>query len=142
MYNIAVKSFLELLFYSILAISFVKNSLWVFLLILHILLDSSLVMVEHDFFVDEIFIVLFFKTIDFKVEVKCTHIFGCWLVIWEVKLTHIGMLKSFIHSDSLHGVEGQHLFDKVNGIWVRSLENSCKVFSFPSWQTLNEFFIF
>lgn len=104
-------SFLKLLFYSVLSIPLEKNSFRIVSFVLEILLDTFFIMVEHNFFKDQIFIIIFFQTVKFKVKVESANWITCWLIIREMELTHVGMLKSLLNSDSFSRVKGKHLFN-------------------------------
>lgn len=121
-------SLLELLLYSVLSISFVEDALGIILFVLHILLNRVFIMIEHDFLIDEIFIIFFLKRVNFEVEIKRRHQVSCWLVIREMQLTHVWVLQCLIYSYTLQGIKSEHPSNQVNCVGIRAFEYRGEVF--------------
>lgn len=49
-------------------------------------------MVKHDLIKDKVFVVVLLQRVEFEVKVEGTHWVAGWLIIWEMKLAHVGVL--------------------------------------------------
>ena len=133
---------LKLLLDPVLTESFVQDAFRVFCLVLQILANVIVRVVEHDFLVNEIFVVLLAQRVDLEIEVESRHRFGGGLVLGEVQLAHVGMRESLVNCHALGRVECQHAFNHVDGVWVSSLENCGEILSLSSRQALDELLVF
>ena len=93
---------------SFLPIFLVKNSLWVLLLIFFVFLNRVVRVIQLNFFIDLLFVLINLKTVHFKVEVKIWDRVTGWFIIGEVQPLHVWMLKGFIDRDSLFWVKCEH----------------------------------
>lgn len=110
-----------------------QHPIWEFLLIFNILECCLVTVVEHYFVVHKIFKVLFGKGIFFEIKVESTNWLSCWLIIREMKLLQVRVGQGLLYGNSILWVVCQHLLQKVNCLWICSLEELIKVFSFTLW---------
>lgn len=96
---------------SLFCVGLVQNSIWKLLFVSEILLDHTLVVVEHNLFVKQVLVLTRLKTEKFEVKVERRHLIAHRLVVFVMQVLHIRVGKSFTDRDALVGVENEHFFD-------------------------------
>ena len=109
------------------------------LFVCEIFVNFTLIMVQQDFFINQLLVLWNFETIQFKIEVEIGHRVTCRLVINKMKLVHIGMGQSLFYCNSLCWVKSKHFLNQIDGLWILStLKHFVEVFSPSTWQLLHK----
>ncbi len=101
------------------------------------------VMVEQDFFINQVFVLLFGKfRIIFEFKFHFGDLESIWFFFRAMKLAQIGVFKSLFNSNSFICIKVKHLFEQINSIIRGGRENFGKVFGcfFPKFK--NKLFAF
>lgn len=96
-----------------------QGAVWVLLLDFQVLVHGCLAVVQLNFIVDQLLILVGLKTIQLKVKVETRHRLATRLIIRYMQFLHVGVRQSLLDSDTFGWVEGQHLLDKVDRVAVR-----------------------
>lgn len=99
--NTYIYSLLKLLFDSIFTVHFEKDTLWKFGFALKILFHILVIVIKHNFIVNQVLVVFLLERVDLEVEVECAHKLTSGLVIRKMQLAHIWMSECFINCNSL-----------------------------------------
>ena len=109
------------------------------LFVCEIFIDFTLIVVQQDFFINQLLVFWNFQAIQFKVEIEVGHRVTCRLIINEMKLVHIGMGQSLFYCDSFCWVKSKHFLNQIDGLWILStLKHFVEVLSSSIWQLLHK----
>ena len=109
------------------------------LFVCEIFIDFTLIVVQQDFFINQLLVFWNFQAIQFKVEIEVGHRVTCRLIINKMKLVHIGMGQSLFYCDSFCWVKSKHFLNQIDGLWILStLKHFIEVLSSSIWQLLHK----
>ena len=94
------------------------TALWVLHLVLNIVLESFLVMVQHDLVVQQVFELLCCEFVIFKVEIVGIELVSYWLVFGVVELLQKGMFESLGNCDAFRRINDKHFLQQVYRNWI------------------------
>ena len=90
---------------SSLIVALIQNSFREVLLILHVLINFSLIVIQLYLFKDKFFVFGNFQAVEFKVKIEIIYWIACRFVVDEMQLFHIGMCKGLINCNSFGRVK-------------------------------------
>ena len=94
------------------------TALWVLHFVLNIVLESFLVMVQHDLVVQQVFELLSCEFVIFKVEIVRIELVGYWLVLGVVELLQKGMFECLSNCDAFRRINDKHFLEQVDRDWI------------------------
>ena len=98
--------------------TFSNATQWVLHLVVDILFKQLLIVVEHNFVVQQVFQLFCAKLVVFKVEIIRIQLFRFRFILRIMEFLKERMFKCFLDCNSFFRINHKHLFQKINCQWI------------------------
>ena len=85
-----------------------ETTKWELLFLNQVVIDDLLIVVQENFLVDKLLVLVSLETVQLKIKVESRNIVSCRLIVFKVEVLQVRMSQCFSNSNALLRVKRKH----------------------------------